>query len=261
MNQLTINEVMSLAPQAFAATPKPGLSEKYSFLPTSRIIEDMDRLGWKVSSAKAAKYRNTDNAAYGTHVISFFNPDINIKDSAGEVEAYPQVVMFNSHSGRGSFRFEMGIFRLVCSNGLVIKTSDMGSFKLRHSGYSFEDLRSLIDTAVERMPDVVGRINRFGQKIMSPDEQRAFAQAAFNLREDRILSTTEMSDFLESRRPADNGDSLWLILNRVQESVIRGGSLREIVGKGKFKKFKGIRNIHRDLEINQKLWEMAETFC
>ena len=261
MNQLSIAEIKTMAPQAFAETAKPGVSQKYSFLPTSRIIEDMDRLGWKVSAAKSGKYRNPDNKGYGNHYIGFFHPDIFIKDAQGNIEAYPQVVVFNSHTGRGSFRFEMGIFRIVCSNGLVIKSTDMGSFQLKHTGYSFEELQVLIEAAVERMPEIAGRINNFGQRIMSATEQRNFAKAAFALRSDRLLTPNELEDFITPRRKEDEGDSLWLVLNRVQESVIRGGSLAE-PGKKKGKKaFKGIKNIHRDFKINQELWEMAETYC
>lgn len=262
MNQLSLEEIKTMAPQAFAETAKPGVSEKYAFLPTSRIIEDMDRLGWKVSAAKAGKYRNPDNKGYGNHYIGFFHPDIFIKDAQGNIEAYPQVVVFNSHTGRGSFRFEMGIFRIVCSNGLVIKSSDMGSFQLKHKGYTFEELQILINAAVERMPEIAGRINTFGQRIMSATEQRKFAQAAFALRSDRMLTPGEIDSFLEPRRKEDNGDSLWLVLNRIQESVIRGGSAVENRTSKKAKKaFKGIKNIHRDFKINQELWEMAESYC
>ena len=261
MNQLSIAEIRNMAPQAFAETAKPGVSAKYSFLPTSRIINDMDQLGWKVSAAKSGNYRSSDNAQYGNHFVAFFHPDIYIKDAQGEIEAYPQVVVFNSHTGRGSFRFEMGIFRLVCSNGMVIKSSDMGSFKLKHTGYSFEELQVLINAAVERMPEIAGKINTFGQRLMSATEQRAFAKSAFALRSDRQLTENELVDFLAPRRREDEGDSLWLVLNRIQESVIKGGSLAEPkVKKGK-KAFKGIKNIHRDFKINQQLWEMAETYC
>ena len=260
MNQLSMEQIRTMAPQAFATQAKPGLSDKYLFLPTSQIIEDMSRLGWKVSAAKSSKYRNKDLQDYGTHFIGFFHPDIYIRDAQGEIEAYPQVVVFNSHSGRGSFKFELGIFRLICSNGMVVKSTDLGSFQLRHKGYTFEQLQVLIGEAVERMPQLVGRINTFGQRIMSPEEQLAFAQQAFSLRSDRQLTEADLAELLEPRRVQDRGDSLWLVLNRIQEGVLRGG-FQATNSKGKLRTVKGIRNIQRDLQINQDLWEMAETYC
>jgi hypothetical protein len=262
MTPMTLEEVRKAAPQAFASTPKPGVSERYTFLPTSRIIEDMDRLGWKVCQAKASKYRNQANQQFGNHIIKFFHPDIYIKKPEGGVEAYINVVVMNSHTGRGSFRFELGIFRLVCSNGLMIKDNDMGSFQLRHKGYSFEELQVTMNAAIERMPDMVGRINQFNLIEMTPEQQFDFAQKAYNLRagEEKLLSAEDLRDMLAPRRKEDEGNTIWTVLNRVQESVIKGG-FYAVNGKGKLRKVKGIRNIHKDLEINQALWEMAASYA
>lgn len=262
MVALTAEQVRQAAPQAYAATPKPGVSEKYTFLPTSRIIEDMDRLGWKVCQAKTSKYRNTTNAEFGNHVIKFFHPDVFLKDAEGNIEAYINVVVMNSHTGRGSFKFEIGIFRLVCSNGLMIKDKDFGSFHLRHKGYSFQELQGTLNGAIERLPDVVGRINLLSQKIMSKEEQFQFAQSAFQLRTtpERLLSEEDLTEMLAPRRKEDEGDSLWLVFNRIQEGVMRGG-FQTVNSKGRLRKVKGIRNIQKDLQINQSLWEMAMTYA
>ena len=79
MSPLSIEEVKQNAPQAFASAPKPGVSSKYSFLPTSRIIEDMDRLGWKVNQAKSNRSRTSANAEFGNHVVKFYHPEVFMK--------------------------------------------------------------------------------------------------------------------------------------------------------------------------------------
>jgi hypothetical protein len=262
MTVMTQEQIMKAAPQAYASTPKPGVSQKYTFLPTSRIIEDMDKLGWKVSQAKASRYRNASLAEYGNHVIRFFHPDIYLRNADGGVEAYINVVVMNNHTGRGSFRFEIGIFRLVCSNGLVIKDKDFGSFQLRHSGYSFEQLQGTMQTAIDRLPDLVGRINVLSQRIMTKEEQFEFAQKAFQLRStpERLLSQEDLQEMLAPRRKEDAGDSLWHVFNRVQEGVMKGGFMA-VGSKGKLRKVKGIRNIQKDLQMNQELWEMAMSYA
>lgn len=262
MTPLTVEEIRQAAPQAYAASPKPGVSQKYTFLPTSRIIEDMSKLGWQVSQAKANKYRNADNAEFGSHVIRFFHPDIFLKDSEGNVEAYINVVVMNNHTGRGSFNFEIGIFRLVCSNGLVIKDKDFGSFRLRHSGYSFEELQVTMQAAVDRLPDLVGRINLLSQKMMTKEEQFEFAQKAFQLRStpERLLSNEDLEEMLAPRRKEDEGNSLWHVFNRIQEGVMKGGFMA-IGSNGRLRKVKGIRNIQKDIQLNQSLWEMAITYA
>jgi hypothetical protein len=156
----------------------------------------------------------------------------------------------------------MGIFRLVCENGLIIKDKDMGGFNMRHSGYSFEQLQETLNQAIERLPEVVGKINNFNQIMMSKEAQKAFAQQAFALRsyQDRQLTESELEDFLRPRRKEDEGDSLWTILNVVQESVLQGGySITN--KKNKVRRAKSIKNIQQDIKLNQELWALAETFA
>jgi hypothetical protein len=262
MRALTLEEVRSKAPQAFAPAPRPGVSAKYSFLPTGRIIEDMDRLGWRVSSASANKYRNSENQEFGNHVIKFFHPEVFIKDQDGNVESYINIVVMNNHTGRGSFKFELGIFRLVCANGLIIKDKDMGGFNIRHSGYSFDELQTTLNAAIERLPEIVGKINTYNAVIMSKEAQREFAQKAFALRsyQDRQLTEEELTEFLAPRRKEDQGDSLWTVLNRVQESVLKGG-YHITNKKNKLRRAKSIKNIQKDIELNQQIWELGMQYA
>lgn len=262
MTPLSLDQVKQNAPQAFAATPKPGVSQKYSFLPTSRIIEDMDRLGWKVSQAKSNRNRTANTKEFGNHVVKFFHPDVFLRDQDGNIEAYVNIVVMNNHMGTGSFKFEMGIFRLVCENGLILKDKDFGGFNMRHSGYSFEQLQETLNQAMIQLPEVVGKINTYNQIIMSKEAQKAFAQQAFQLRsyQDRELTESELEDFLRPRRKQDEGDSLWVVLNRVQESVLKGGySITN--KKNKIRRAKSIKNIQQDIKLNQQVWELASTFA
>ena len=162
----------------------------------------------------------------------------------------------------GSFKFELGIFRLVCSNGLIIKDKDMGGFNIRHSGYSFEELQITLNQAVERLPDLVGRINQFNQIIMSKEAQREFAQKAFALRsyQDRMMTEEELAEFLAPRRKEDQGDSLWTVLNRVQESVLQGG-YHITNKKNKLRRAKSIKNIQKDIQLNQQIWELGMQYA
>jgi hypothetical protein len=97
---------------------------------------------------------------------------------------------------------------------------------------------------------------------MSKEAQKAFAQQAFQLRsyQDRQLNEIELEEFLAPRRKQDEGDSLWVVLNRVQESVLKGGySITN--AKNKIRRAKSIKNIQQDIKLNQQVWELAETFA
>lgn len=263
MNALTKQEIAEKAPAVYTTQPHPKVSDKYSFLPTHQLIDDMEKLGWSVSDAKMATTKNNVQRMYGKHLITFFNPDIVIKDEKGDVEAYPQVVVVNNHRGYGKLRFELGVFRLVCSNGLIVKEKDMGSFVLRHMGYSFEELRVLVNTAVEALPNVVSKINKFTERIMTQEEQNAFATKALQIRfgEERKATSDELNAILNVTRPEDSGNDLYKVFNRVQEGIIRGGFNIKSETKSGTKKVRRISNMLKDLDINGQLWVLAEEFA
>ncbi|NCV19525.1 MAG: DUF932 domain-containing protein, partial [Rhodobacterales bacterium] len=103
---------------------RPGLSSKYVHLATSTVIEDLIKLGWK--PVKAQEIRARKNVGYQKHLVVFRNENVMIKGTDGD-DAYPQILMTNSHDGKAAFNFRVGIFRLVCSNGLVVSDADFSN--------------------------------------------------------------------------------------------------------------------------------------
>ncbi len=263
MKALSQSEIVELAPAVYTNQPHPKVSDKYSFLPTHRIVSDMEKLGWSVSQVKMAKTNNVNQKLYGKHMVQFFHPDLVINDENGKAEAYPQILIINNHRGYGKLRIEVGVFRLVCENGLIVKDREMGSYSLRHMGYSFEELQTLVNTVVANLQGVVNKINTFTERIMTKEEQYSFAKKALAVRfgEERKASDAEIKDMLTVRRPEDKGDDLYRVFNRVQEAVIRGGFDMAATTKKGTKKVRRISNMLKDLDVNGELWVLAEEFA
>ena len=258
---LSQEEIAKYAPQVYTDHAYDKTSKKYTFIPTFQIIEDMKKLGWEVCQAVAMKTSDKIQAKYGKHMIKFFNPSIFIKGEDGNVEAYPQILIMNNHRGWGRFKFEIGVFRLVCSNGLVVKDRDMGSFVFRHLGYSFDELKKLVNQAVEALPNVVMKINTLSDKTMTAKEQFEFAKKALKVRlgEERECTDEEVRQVLQSTRKQDDGNSVWKVFNRVQEHLVKGG-FETTTATGSVRKVRKITNMLKDVELNQRLWELTEDF-
>ena len=175
---MTRDEIKHHCPVAFQTKASNAVSENYTFIPTSNIIDDMDKLGWKVGQATSVRSRK--NAGYQKHLIKFFNPSIEINGDDGLM--YPQILLTNSHDGKSSFKFEAGIFRLVCSNGLVIKTEDYGTARLVHKGYSFEAVQKLVKEFEETVDEVLTRITAMKKVQLTKEQQIEFAKQAALLR-------------------------------------------------------------------------------
>lgn len=258
LNREAIEEA---APQVYTDHPYDKTSKKYTFIPTYQIIDDMKSLGWEVCQAVAMKSDDEVQSKYGKHMIKFFNPNIFISDGNGGVEAYPQILIMNNHRGWGRFKFEIGVFRLVCSNGLVVKDKDMGSFVMRHLGYSFEELKKLVTDAVAALPGIVQKINTLSEKTMTAKEQAEFAKKALQVRmgEERECTDEEVRQILQSNRKEDDGNTLWKVFNRVQEHLIKGG-FETTTANGGARKVRKITNMLKDLELNQQLWALTEQY-
>ena len=254
---LTLDQIKELAPSTFQTQQKAGLSEHYVHIPTDRVINDMMSLGWLPCDAKEIKARKSTTVGYQRHMIKFFNPNIEIEGNDGDM-VYPQIVLTNSHDGLSSFKFQIGLFRLVCSNGLVIADQSYGDFKLRHMGYTFAELQIKINEAVDSFPALVEKMDQFSQTELSEEQMVDFAHKAIKLRFNNEKSNTfvDIEGLLNVDRKEDEGNDLWSVYNRVQEKIIGGGFRYG----NKNRKARTIKNFNQDLKINEALWELASEY-
>lgn len=256
---ITLDQLRSQLPQAFATAPASRVSARYSFIPTSQILTDLDTLGWKVRSITNPRYKSSNKQLHGKHLVRLYNPNINI--SSGTDVNHVEIALYNSSDGSSRFRMEVGIFRMVCSNGLVIKSHDFGGINMRHSGYSFEALRTSIDTMIAGLPNVVTKINTFTARELNQTEMSELAQKAYGLRNSgRQATPEEIQAILTPRRDADRPNNLWTVFNRVQEAVITGGNLL-VDRRGRSRTARPINNLDKGLKLNQELWSLAEAMA
>ena len=253
---MNLDEIKRLAPSVFTNHGAPKTSEKYVHIPTNQVIEDMQQMGWYVSDAKEIRARK--RVGYQKHMVVFRNDDIFIKGEDGD-NVFPQILMTNSHDGTGAFIFRAGLFRLVCSNGLVISTQDFSNMKIRHMGYSFKELQQLITNMVEKMPLVVDSMNRFRERQLNEDEQFKFVMDAIGIRFGSNGENMEINveEFLKPERKEDKGNDLWVIYNRIQERLTQGTFSYKT---NKVRKARKIKNFTQDLELNEKLYALAEQY-
>lgn len=259
MNILSNEQIQAIAPAVMSTEHKAGLSDHYTQIPTIQVVEDMRKLGWEPVQAIGVKARKGGNSAIKKHLVKFRNEGVYMADTDGNVDSYIEILLTNSHDGSSTFRFEAGIFRVICSNGLVVKDNDLGTLKIRHQGYDFETLRALINLMVEKLPDVVGRINKFSDTLLEDDNINDFALKAAQLRFGDEMIDYNIQSLLEVTRKEDEGNSIWCVLNRLQEKLVNGGFQYQNE-KGKTRKARALKNFTQNIEFNSELWELAESY-
>jgi hypothetical protein len=149
-----------------------------------------------------------------------------------------------------------GIFRLVCSNGMVVQSGDTGSIAVRHSGGA--DLRErVIDATYQIMDDAprtLAKIERWKGVELTPPQRGAFATAALELKDTRAVAPAQL---LAPRRPEDRKTDLWTTASVVQEHLLRGGD-RGRAASGRRTTTRPVKSVGEDIRLNRALWTLTE---
>lgn len=246
---ITLDQLKEVAPSIFATSASPKVSNRYSFVPTVDIVENFQREGWDISSA-----RQMGKGIHSLHEIKFRNGDLpKVGDTL--VEA----IIRNSHNGMSTLSVSAGLFRLVCSNGLTVATSSADSFKVRHAGFELDDVKRITEDFAKKLPLIEGSVNRMMERELTIDEKLDFVKESANFRwKVGSVPTLDYEQILTPNRKEDEGDSLWQVFNVVQEKWIRG-EVEYNTQRGRKTKLKTINDILNSNRINTQLWELAET--
>ena len=255
---LTREEIAKAAPAVVNNIPAANVSEKYVHVSTMELIEDMEKLGWGVADVKQVRSKKEGAANYKKHLVTFRNDNVVITSEDGEV-VYPQILLSNSHDGLSSFQFRAGLFRVVCTNGLVISTQDFGSMSIRHKGYSFDELKKTVMGLVETLPITVETLNKFREVTLTEEQKAEMALAALGIRFGENGAEVTAEEVLKPTRKEDEGNDLWTVFNVIQEKMTRGG-FKYKAQSGRNKTARSIKNFNRDIELNEKLFQLAESY-
>ena len=255
-------EISKVAPSVFTMNPSDEVSDKYTHIPTEEVINDMEELGWGVVDAKEVKARTKSTKGFQKHLLVFRNNDIVINGEDGDT-VFPQILLTNSHDGKNAFTFTAGLFRMICENGLVIADTEFEDVKMRHMGYTFEDLQSMIKEMVEKLPLTVESMNRMKNIELEEERVLDLAKSLLDIRvegTDNTYDSSAIEEVLETQRKKDEGVGLWEVFNRVQENIINGNFYYN-TKSGKQRQARIIKNFKQDINLNRNMFAKALEFA
>jgi hypothetical protein len=177
---------------------------------------------------------------------------VHLKDSV------PEVVFLNSHDGTSSYQLRLGLFRAVCTNGLIVSVGAFPAYCVAHRGDIVDEVVTVALEASERFETLAGRVERMEQRLLAQDEQLGFARKALALRFPELdKAGMQPSQLLGCRRVDDSSNNLWTVFNRVQENLLGGGLIRH-TESGRLSRTRRITSIREDVRLNGRLWDLAE---
>lgn len=238
------------------ASPSPEVSEKYMFIDTRKVIDDMRDLGFEVYDFARPKTR-TASGLYGLHQVDFRRP----KDMKTNDAEAPRILFVNSYDGSKRATFIAGLIRFACSNGLVIGDI-LETHKFLHLGNYADELMAAIKGLGAESHKAFDRIETYRQTPMDVDAAYEFAEKAAELRWEDELIRPEIDprNLLQVRRNEDLANDLWTKFNVVQENLLKGG-VPLVNKKGQARIAPPVQNIERSNKLNCALWNLADSYA
>ena len=250
---LSDDQIHRVAPSIFADAPHESRSQRYAYIPTATVLTELRKEGFQPFMVTQTRTRHEDRRDYTKHMIRLRHASqINARGEANEI------ILLNSHDGTSSYQMLAGMFRFVCSNGLVCGDT-VADVRVPHKG---DVAGQVIEGAYQVLHGFDRALeSRESMQAITLDEGEAevFARAALSLKyddPDKPAPITE-SQILMPRRFDDRRPDLWSVFNRTQENLTKGG-LHGRSANGRRQKTRPVQGIDSDVRLNRALWMLAD---
>ncbi|HFH3909406.1 TPA: DUF932 domain-containing protein [Pseudomonas aeruginosa] len=250
---LSDDQIHRVTPSIFAEAPHESRSQRYAYIPTATVLTELRKEGFQPFMVTQTRTRHEDRRDYTKHMIRLRHASqINARGEANEI------ILLNSHDGTSSYQMLAGMFRFVCSNGLVCGDT-VADVRVPHKG----DVAGQVIEGAYRVLRGFDRAleSRQSMQAITLDEGEAevFARAALSLKydaPDKPAPITE-SQILMPRRFDDRRPDLWSVFNRTQENLTKGG-LHGRSASGRRQQTRPVQGIDSDIRLNRALWLLAD---
>ncbi len=256
---LTEETLRRQAPSVFAPGPMAGVSPRYTFVPTAEIVDGLREQDWLPVAVEEQRIRQEARRGFQKHLLRFRRAEQMETLDEWNVE----LVLLNSHDTGCAYQLHAGIYRRICSNGLVMSETSFQAIRFRHTGLLGGEIVEASLRLVEFMPRVGELVNRFRERTLDVRESLSLAAHAVLLRYESLESAPVDADtVLKARRPEDEGTDLWHTMNRVAENLERGGvSDWHRDRRGRLRSARALRGIDAKVSLNKGLWTLAESLA
>jgi hypothetical protein len=260
-HEIDNHQLRTLAPSVFAGKAHSRVSDRYAFLPTSEVVSGLRGEGWAPVWAGEQRIRLSDRKGFQKHMIRFARVD-----DLNRVQAErPELVLVNSHDRSSAYQLHAGIFRFVCSNGMILADSVFARISIMHVHFDPAKVIEASFNVVREMPRIADLLEGYKARTLSTVERRAFGEAALILKYDELAKAPVSAEkILTHRRSEDAAPTLWNTLNVVQENMMDGGQKdysrrRPENPRRFFGRTRPVKGLDENVRLNKALWHLADT--
>ena len=260
---LTEEQLRDAAPSIFAESAHGSRSERYTYIPTSEVLKGLQREGFMPYEVRQGGSKDDEKRGFTKHMLRLRHSS-NTGLVAGD--SVKELILLNAHDGTSSYQLMSGLFRIVCSNGLI--TCEGGEMqRIAHKGDIINNVIEGAYKIIDNTEAAIERVEDMKALTLNNGEAEAFAAAALELRytakdENGAIKAApiEPKQILGARRLDDKGDDMWKTFNRVQENLMQGGASyvhRDAKGNRSYRHTRPVQSIDGNVTLNRALWVLA----
>lgn len=216
------------------------IKQKEFYIPTLDVITKLQDEGWKISGVAEQRGKNRKITS---NYVQLQHPDFAVQNSKGKNEAFTSITLSNSCNGSRPLQMSLGMFRQVCTNGLIKFDQHAETEKIRHIEVNARDLDRFVVSMNSKADKLLTEVNEMKHKGLSIEDMRKLAREAASLRYTN-LDEINIDDLFTVNRVEDESNDLWTVFNRIQENLTHD-----------------VKNMNEDIRLNQQLFSLVENFA
>lgn len=239
------------------------LSDNYITINSMELKQVLEDDGMTYIGLSHGNPYKPENRGFQKHIMMF--------DTGFKVDDNNMITLLvtNSYNGKTSLQFNLGVFRFVCANGLVVGNS-LFKERILHKGDSYNKLSAILTKIKDVMPILQDNAQRMIQTTVNPIAAEAYTKEVLEYAYNDQLQRYDIVDFsiheaIHSRHSADNDTNVYTMFNRVQENVCKYGvrlaakpdTMESNKSNLSYRKMRPIKNIDRYKDVNQFMWDKA----
>jgi len=210
------------------------------YIPTLDVITKLQHEGWQL---KGVDEQRGKNRKISSNYVQMQHPDFAVKNSKGKDEAYTSITISNSCNGVKPLQMNLGIFRQVCTNGLVAFDQHAEAENIKHIEINYRNLDRFIASVTNKTGKLLTEVSEMKHKGLSIEDMRKLALEAARLRYND-LEDINIDDLLTVNRVEDESNDLWTVFNRIQENLTHD-----------------VSNMNEDIRLNKQLFSLANQYA
>jgi len=250
-----IDKALAFAPTLSESFRKTNqrITTKPKYIETIDTIENLMKKGWNIDGV--CENRNKSSFKIDSHFVKMSHPDLTMKTTSGKEEGIANLYIGNSCNGTKAMNIDFGMYRQVCSNGLIrFDGEEIGS--IPHNNKGIERYPIIMNKVNEYAADAMESFAQFKSKELTTFQIQKLTRDALKL---RFVGRSDINpnQLLTVHRPEDKGDNLWSIYNRVQENLTQPGMLVDQQGN----LISGISSVTQDMDVNKSLFSLVHAYA